>query len=87
MKKLKNYIKDYIDENVNQLAVWDIEDNIEDDNKESILDEVKYFLTTHYVMSVSKTFDMRNCKITLDKTINKYIVNCKYDVEVAGDQS
>lgn len=85
MKNLKNYIKECIDENVNQLAVWDIDDNIEDDNKESILDEVKHFLTTHYVMSISKTFDMRNCKITLDKTINKYIVNCKYDVEVAGD--
>ena len=24
---IKNYTKDYIDENVNRLAIWDIEDN------------------------------------------------------------
>ena len=89
MKNLKNYVKNYVKDCINENylheSVWDIEDNIEDDNEASILDEVKHFLTTHYVMSVSKTFDMRDCKITLDKTINKYIVNCKYDVEVAGD--
>ena len=45
MKNLKNYIKNYIDE-----SVWDIEDNIEDDNKEFILQEIKKFHLLQWIM-------------------------------------
>ena len=49
MKKLKNYIKNYIDE-----SVWDIEDNIEDDNKEFALNGIKKFIDEKYYDNISQ---------------------------------
>ena len=67
MKNLKNYIKDYINEsylNENYLneSVWDIEDNIEDDNKEFILQEIKKFIKDNY-----GRINMGRCKIIFDE--------------------
>ena len=70
MKNLKNYIKDYIDE-----SVWDIEDNIEDDNEESILNNIKKFIEDNCI-----NIKLNRCKIVFDKKKDKYIVNCDQHV-------
>ena len=70
MKNLKDYIKNYIDE-----SVWDIEDNIEDDNKEFILQEIKKFIKDNY-----GRINMGRCKIILDEKKNKYIIDCDHPV-------
>ena len=71
MKNLKNYIKDYINENYLDESVWDIEDNIEDDNKEFILQEIKKFIKDNY-----RRINIDRCKIIFDEKKNKYIINC-----------
>ena len=68
---IKNYTKDYIDENVNRLAIWDIEDNVEDDNQKLILDEIKKFIKNNY-----GRLDIDRCKFIFDDKTNKYIINC-----------
>ena len=70
MKNLKDYIKDYIVE-----SVWDIEDNIESDNKEFILANVKRFIDNNYLDNMS-----RHCEYIFDENQRKYIVNCKRDI-------
>ena len=70
MKNLKDYIKNYIDE-----SVWDIEDNIEDDNKEFILQEIKKFIKDNY-----GRINMDRCKIIFDEKKNKYIIDCDHPV-------
>ena len=70
MKNLKNYIKDYIVE-----SVWDIEDNVESDNKEFILANVKRFIDNNYLDNMS-----RHCEYIFDEKQSKYIVNCKRDI-------
>ena len=68
MKSLKDCIKNYMYE-----SVWDIEDNIEDDNKEFILQEIKKFIKDNY-----GRINMDRCKIIFDEKKNKYIINfCK----------
>ena len=34
MKSLKNYIKNYVNENYLNESIWDIDNNIEDNNEE-----------------------------------------------------
>ena len=46
---VKNYVKDYINENYLHESAWDIEDNVEDDNNEFVIDEVKQFIKDNYV--------------------------------------
>ena len=67
MKNLKNYIKDYINE-----SVWDIEDNIEDDNKEFALNGIKKFIDDKYYDNLSQY-----CEYIYDDKRGKYIVNLK----------
>ena len=47
MKSLKDCIKNYINNCTNE-SIWDIEDNIENDNEEFILNEVKRFIKDNY---------------------------------------
>ena len=70
MKNLKTYIKDYIVE-----SAWDIEDNIEDDNKELVLNEVKKFINDNYI-----NFNIKNCEFIFDEKKNKYVINCNQQV-------
>ena len=82
MKNLKNYIKDYINENyldesvwdINE-SVWDIEDNIEDDNKKFILDEVKKFIKDNYI-----NINIKRCEFVFDEKKDKYIISCNQRV-------
>ena len=62
MKNLKNYIFE---------SIWDIEDNVESDNKESILNEIKKFIVDNY-----NRINITNCEFVFDKKKGKYIVNC-----------
>ena len=61
MKNLKNYIKDYIGE-----SVWDIEDNIKDNNKELVLNEIKKFIVDNYA-----GINIDRCEFILDEKKNK----------------
>ena len=70
MKKLKNYIKNYINESYLNESAWDIEDNIEDDNKELVLNEVKKFIEDNYDI-----VDINSCEFVFDEKKGKYIVN------------
>ena len=75
MKPLINYIKSYIYE-----SVWDIEDNIEDDNKESILNDIKKFIEDNY-----GSINIDSCEIIFDEKKNKYVVNCKESVALKSN--
>lgn len=70
MKSLKNYIKNYIDE-----SVWDIENNIEDDNKELILNDIKKFIDDNY-----GGLNIDRCKFIFDEKKDKYVINCNQPV-------
>ena len=70
MKKLKNYIKNYINESYLNESAWDIEDNIEDDNKELVLNEVKKFIADNY-----NIVDINSCEFVFDEKKNKYIIS------------
>ena len=72
MKNLKNYIKNYINENYLDESVWDIEDNVEDDNKEFALNDVKKFIEDKYYDNISQY-----CEYIYDDKRGKYIVNLK----------
>ena len=82
MKSLKNYIKDYINEsylNENYLneSVWDIEDNIEDDNKELMLDSAKKFIEDNY-----DRIDFDYCEFIFDEKKDKYVVNYDHHADL-----
>ena len=70
MESLKNYINNCINE-----SIWDIEDNVESDNKEFILANVKRFIDNNYLDNMS-----RHCEYIFDEKQSKYIVNCKRDI-------
>ena len=80
MKTLKNCIEDYINEsylnesylNENYLnkSAWDIEDNVEDDNKEFVLNEIKKFIEDNY-----RYIYIKDCEIVFDEKKDKYVVN------------
>ena len=71
MKNLRSYINEnYLDE-----SAWDIEDNIDDDNKEFVIDEIKNFIEDNYI-----NFNIKNCEFIFDKKKGKYIVNCNQQV-------
>ena len=72
---IKNYVKDYIDE-----SVWDIEDNIEDNNKEFVLNEIKKFIKDNY-----EYINIDRCEFVLDEKKNKYIINCKHGVTLKSN--
>ena len=69
MKNLKDYIKNYIKENYLDESVWDIEDNIEDDNKELILDSIKKFIKDNYI-----NIKLKRCEFIFDEKKYKYII-------------
>ena len=70
MKNLKNYIKKYLNE-----SVWDIEDNVESNNEEFILNDIKKFIKDNY-----ENINITRCKIVFDDKKDKYVVN--YDLQV-----
>ena len=72
MKNLKNYIKDYLNE-----SVWDIEDNVEDDNKELILNDIKKFIKDNYYPVV-----INRCEFVFDEEKEKFIVS--YNKSASG---
>ena len=72
MKNLKNYIKNYINE-----SVWDIEDNVESDNKELMLDSVKKFIKDNYI-----NIKLKRCEFIFDEKKEKYVVNSDQQVNL-----
>ena len=70
MKNLKNYVKDCIVE-----SIWDIEDNVDSNNKEFILNEVKRFIKDNYA-----NVDLKRLTFVFNKKKEKYIVNLKGSV-------
>ena len=79
MKNLKNYVKNYIKSYINE-SVWDIEDNVEDDNKESILNDIKKFIEDNYENNISQ-----ECEIVFDEKKGKYVVNCRESVALKSN--
>ena len=71
MKSLKNYVKNYIKDYINE-SVWDIEDNVEDDNKEFVLNDIKKFIEDAYNIDPQK-----HCDIIFNEEKNKYVVNSR----------
>ena len=70
MKSLKNYIKDYVNENYLNESIWDIDNNIEDNNEEFA---IRNFIDTNY-----------ECKgeLKISKEGDTYYVDCVDDVIV-----
>ena len=56
-------------------SIWDIDDNIESDNKEFILNEVKRFIKDNYA-----NVDLKRLTFVFNKKKGKYIVNLKGSV-------
>ena len=83
MKKLKNYVKNHIKYSLNESylneSVWDIEDNVESDNKELMLDSVKKFIEDNY-----KKVDLNHLTFVFDKEKEKYIVSSKGDLTLVN---
>ena len=77
MKNLKNYVKGYINESylnesvwdINE-SVWDIENNIDSDNNEFILNEIKKFIEDNYV-----GINIDHCEFVFDEKKDKYIIS------------
>ena len=65
-------LKKYLNENYLNESVWDIEDNIEDDNKEFALTGIKKFIDDKYYDNISQY-----CEYIYDDKRGKYIVNLK----------
>ena len=67
MKTLKKYINE---------SIWDIEDNVEDNNEESIKNDIYKFLDEFYFCEEKNNFrePSQIVQIILDK--NQFIVNC-----------
>ena len=65
MNTLENCTKNYSFE-----SIWDIEDNVEDDNKEFVLNEVKKFIEDNY-----RYIYIKDCEIVFDEKKDKYVVN------------
>ena len=70
MKNLKDYIKNYIKENYLDESAWDIEDNIDDDNKELVLNEIKKFIEDNY-----GGINIDRCEFVFDEKKDKYIIS------------
>ena len=88
MKSLKNYVKDYIKSYINE-SVWDIEDNVKNDNKGLILDEIKKFMDENYTFETNPssgsylhTEDSVNAVIKDFKFVPK---NGKYVIDVTSE--
>ena len=71
MKSLKNYVKNYIKDYINE-SVWDIEDNVESDNKEFVLNEVKRFIKDNYPNA-----NPNSLTFVFDEEKEKYIVSTR----------
>ena len=68
----ENYLNEnYLNENYLNESTWDIEDHIEDDNKESILTDIKKFIEDAYGINI------KYCDLTFNKRKNKYIANSR----------
>ena len=62
MKNLKNYICE---------SVWDVDNNIEDDNNEFVIDKIKQFIKDNYL-----SVDLKRLTFVFDKEKEKYVVSC-----------
>ena len=74
MKNLKDCIKNYVKDCIVE-SIWDIEDNVDSDNKEFILNEVKRFIKDNYA-----NVDLKRLTFVFNKKKGKYIVNLKGSV-------
>ena len=63
MKNLKDYVIE---------SVWDIEDNVESDNKEFVLNGVKQFIKDNY-----SVVDLKSLTFVFDEEKEKYIVSTR----------
>lgn len=61
MKNLRSYLNE---------SIWDIEDNVENDNEEFVVGEIKKFLEDNY-----KNINIDRCEIVFDEKRSKYIAN------------
>ena len=75
MKNLKNYVKDCIVE-----SIWDIEDNVEDDNNEFIIDKIKQFIKDNY-----ETVDLKFLTFVFNEKKDKYVVNSDQHVRLKSN--
>ena len=73
MKSLKNYIKYHINENYLDESVWDIEDNVESDNKELILNEIKKFIEDNYY-----PVDINRCELFFEDDLSDVCPSVKW---------
>ena len=68
MSSLENCTKNYSFE-----SIWDIEDNVEDDNNEFIINKIKQFIKDNYDL-----VDINRCEFVFDEKKNKYIISCNH---------
>lgn len=73
MKSLENYIN----ENYLFESIWDIEDNVENDNEGFVIDKIKQFIKDNY-----KIVDLKSLTFILDEEKEKYVVNCKGNLKL-----
>ena len=73
MKSLENYLN----ENYLFESIWDIEDNVEDDNEGFIINKIKQFIKNNY-----KNVDLKSLTFILDEEKEKYVVNCKGNLKL-----
>ena len=65
MNSLETCTKNYSFE-----SIWDIEDNVESNNKEFVLNEIKKFIEDNY-----RYIYIKDCEIVFDEKKDKYVVN------------
>ena len=68
MKNLKDYIVE---------SVWDVDNNVESDNNEFVIDEIKQFIKDNYI-----NVNLKSLTFVFDKEKEKYVVS--YNGVVAG---
>ena len=73
---VKNYVKDYINENYLHESIWDVEDNIENDNNEFVIDEIRQFIKDNYYKNVN----LKCLDCVFDNEKNKYVVSYTREV-------
>ena len=67
MKTLKKYINE---------SIWDIEDNVEDNNEEMIKNEIYEFLDKFYFCEERDNFKVASQTVQIIPDKNQFIVNC-----------
>ena len=71
---IKNYVKDCIKDHINENylheSVWDVEDNIENDNNAFVIDEIRQFIKDNY-----QNVNLKYLDFVFDEEKEKFIVS------------